>query len=300
MTDKQPSIFVSYAHEDADLAHTFARELEAAGARVWLDQGELLIGDSLIERISEAIAEFDFVAALVTEASVGSNWCRKEIALAMSKQLKRGARGVTVLPLRVGETAMPASLVDVKWMQLDPEEPGECAAKVVRDAARHLAIAAQLPKRPSGRQWSGSSASSPGEEEPVKIVGVDTAGVGRPRNDGTRGSGLYRVPLLLNRVPHPMWSASFPEIWNHPPAWSSMHRPGIASVRGDRIVLDGTTIEELERFHLKTLKLVVQQLNEKAAQHLKAERDRAEARQQANAEHDRRVREAAERLRFDE
>ncbi len=112
MVNLQPSIFVSYAHEDADLAHAFVAALEREGARVWLDQGELLIGDSLIERISEAIAEFDFVAALVSIASVVSSWCRKEIALAMSKDLRRGARRVTVLPLRVGDVAMPASLSD--------------------------------------------------------------------------------------------------------------------------------------------------------------------------------------------
>jgi hypothetical protein len=30
--------------------------------------------------------------------------------------------------------------------------------------------------------------------EPIEIIGVDTPNVGTPRNDGTRGSGLYRVP----------------------------------------------------------------------------------------------------------
>lgn len=79
-----------------------------------------------------------------------------------------------------------------------------------------------------------------------------------------------------------------------------MHRPGIASVQGDRIVLDGTTIDELERYHLKTLKLVVRQLNERTVQYVRTERKRVEAAKQAAAEHDRRVRETAQRLRFDE
>lgn len=107
MAARQPSIFVSYAHEDAVLAREFAKAMEAEGARGWLDQGELLIGDSLIDRISEAIAEFDFVAAMVSPSSVESNWCRKEVALAMSKQPRRGGRRVTLLPLRVGDEAVP-------------------------------------------------------------------------------------------------------------------------------------------------------------------------------------------------
>jgi hypothetical protein len=36
-----------------------------------------------------------------------------------------------------------------------------------------------------------------------------------------------------------------------------MHRPGIASVYGNTIVLDGTTIEEVEKYHKDTLKPVV-------------------------------------------
>lgn len=301
---EQPSIFVSYAHDDGALAHALAAAMEAEGARIWLDQGELLIGDSLLERISEAVAEVDFVAALVSPASLESNWCRKEIALAMSKQLCRGGRRVAVLPLRVGDVTMPASLADVKWLQLDSAEVGHCAAQVVRDAARHLAAAA-APAASTGlgshhrRNWA-SPPTAVSDADRVSIIGVDTDGVGRPRGDGTRGSGLYRVPLLLNRVPHPAWSENFADAWNSPPTWTSMHRPGIASVQGDRIVLDGTTIEQLERYHLKTLKLVVRQLNERVEQHLKTQRERIESEERATAEHERAVRETTERLHFDD
>jgi len=297
MVAEQPSIFVSYAHEDSQVAHELAHAMERHGARVWLDQGELLVGDSLIARISEAIAEFDFVVALVSRHSVASNWCQKEIALAMSKQLSRGARRVTVLPLRVADVEMPPSLRDVKWLPLDVERVDSCAAEVVGDAVRHLT------RQPGHRASASGMAPRPSSgfgNEPVRIVGVDTANMGAPRNDGTRGSALYRVPLILNRVPDPIWSAAFSEAWDAPPAWTSMHRPGIASVRGDRIVLDGTTIEELEQYHLKTLKLVVHGLNKVVAQHQAEERARQEAAAAAAEAHARRVEETAARLRFDD
>ena len=278
MADSRPSIFISYAHEDSELAHALAKAMEADGARVWLDQGELLIGDSLIDRISEAIAEFDFVAALVSTASVESNWCRKEISLAMSKQVQRGARGVTVLPVRVGNVVMPPALADVLWVQLDVDDVQGCARWVARDAARHLTrgfsskgpALDQAPPTAASRDWSRAPEPA-GDDAPVRLVGVDTDGIGHPRGDGTAGSLLYRVPLLLNRVPPAVWSASFAEAWNHPPAWTSMHKPGIASVVGSRIVLDGTTIEELERCHLKTLKLVIARLNDSMTLHVQRE-----------------------------
>lgn len=95
----------------------------------------------------------------------------------------------------------------------------------------------------------------------VKIIGVDENGVTVPRNDGTPGSGLYDVPLKLNRMPAAAWADTLVRTWDHPPSWSNMHRPGIASASGDRIWLRGTTIEEIEKHHLTTLKLCVDVAN---------------------------------------
>lgn len=101
--------------------------------------------------------------------------------------------------------------------------------------------------------------------EPVEIEGVIEDEVGEPRNDGSRGSGLYKVPLQLSVRPSPTWGRLFVETWNHPPRFTTMHRPGIASVVGDKIILNGTTIEEVEKHHAETLRLVVDKVNADAA-----------------------------------
>lgn len=85
--------------------------------------------------------------------------------------------------------------------------------------------------------------------------------VGVPRNDGTKGSGLYAVPFRLSESPTGEWVGLFIDNWNHPPRFTSMHRPGVASVRGDRLILDGTTIDEVERYHIETLRIVIQKTN---------------------------------------
>ncbi len=45
-----------------------------------------------------------------------------------------------------------------------------------------------------------------------------------------------------------------------------MHRGNIATINGDRIILDGTTIEEVRDYHLETLKLVIQETNKQYKQ----------------------------------
>lgn len=111
-----PSIFISYAHEDGELARALGQALPRRKCPVWIDEGEMRVGDSLIERIATAIREVEFVVALVSEASVGSNWCKKELSLAITGGL--GREGVKVLPLRVGNVEMPAALTDTFWLAL--------------------------------------------------------------------------------------------------------------------------------------------------------------------------------------
>lgn len=66
-----------------------------------------------------------------------------------------------------------------------------------------------------------------------------------------------------------------------------MHRPGIAGVQGDRLALDGTTIEHLGQCHLKTLELLIGQRNAAMAAYREREEVRLEAQRQARAEHER-------------
>ena len=135
--------------------------------------------------------------------------------------------------------------------------------------------------------------------EPITIIGVDTPNVGTPRNDGTRGSGLYRVPIKLSRQPPREWAAALADAWNRPPEFTTMHRPGIASVSGDCVFLDGSTVEEVRDYHARTLSLVVAQLNEAYARHearARTEDERDAAQLSAHSEN---VRAVVDEIRFE-
>jgi hypothetical protein len=136
--------------------------------------------------------------------------------------------------------------------------------------------------------------------EPIRIVGIVKEGVGSPRSDGSPGSALYRVPLRLSRSPSVRWGQIFVEVWNHPPSYTTMHRPGIASVSGDTIVLDGTTLDELEKYHAQTLKLCVAKANEYEEELVRKENAHEEARKRAAEEHRRQIEDASDRIEWGE
>lgn len=197
------------------------------------------------------------------------------------------------------------------YLVINPDMIGEAVATLDRDMRRHLAPSHPLAERKRGEavpgqsstpvrtstQWSGPPYDP---HVPVTITGVDTKGVGKPRNDGSAGSALYAVPFTLSAVPDGLWAEIFVQHWNNPPRFTTMHRRGIASVSGGRIVLNGTTIDEIENYHVETLRLVVEATNrDRQALAEQADRKREIAVARAS-EHERSVDEIAQRLKFDQ
>lgn len=79
--------------------------------------------------------------------------------------------------------------------------------------------------------------------------------------DGTAESALYKIPFKLNRKPSLLWNKLSANNWNSPQSYTTRHRSKIASVRGDKVILDGTTIGEVQKYHRDTLVLCVKETN---------------------------------------
>lgn len=134
--------------------------------------------------------------------------------------------------------------------------------------------------------------------KPIQIVEIITDEVGVPRNDGTPGSALYAVPFRLTQRPPSEWAECFVTAWNNPTSYTSMHRSGIAQVTGNKIILDGTTMDEIEKYHHATLIAAVDRANNEYVTILERRRREAEREQAHEAEHRKNVEEAAKRLKF--
>jgi hypothetical protein len=134
---------------------------------------------------------------------------------------------------------------------------------------------------------------------PIQIVNVIADEVTEPRNDGTRGCALYTVPFKLSRTPSSEWADMFVQTWNLPPRFTSMHRPGIARIHGDRVVLDGTTMDEVQKYHRNTLKLVVETVNKNYAEWVAMRNAAEQAKRDQSQRHQSKVRRIADDLKFD-
>jgi hypothetical protein len=135
--------------------------------------------------------------------------------------------------------------------------------------------------------------------EPIRIIGIIANEVGTPRDDGTQGSALYAVPFQLSRQPTSQWADHFVETWRRPPSYSTRHRPGIARVVGDRIILDGTTVDEVTEIHRETLKVVVAKVNQDIEEWERRRWNAAQQEAERLRQHRQAVNEAAKRISFD-
>lgn len=81
----QPYIFVSYAHKDSKKVFQIIEQLQKRGYRIWYDEG-IEPGTEWPENIAQHLMKSDTFIAFITENSMNSANCRREINFALSKE----------------------------------------------------------------------------------------------------------------------------------------------------------------------------------------------------------------------
>ena len=103
-------IFISYSHKDKVFAHRLAEQLVRHNVRVWIDEWELSIGDSLIQRIQEALSGSSALIVVLSRNSTESEWCKKELSSGLIRELQE--KHVIVLPVIIEDCEIPLFLQD--------------------------------------------------------------------------------------------------------------------------------------------------------------------------------------------
>jgi hypothetical protein len=104
----QASVFLSHNHKDKDFVRKLAGDIDAHGVKVWIDEAEMKIGDSLVQKIREGIDSVDYFAVILSENSVEAPWVVNELDVAMNYQIQGK---IKILPIVLSMVEPPSFLV---------------------------------------------------------------------------------------------------------------------------------------------------------------------------------------------
>nr|WP_294949803.1 toll/interleukin-1 receptor domain-containing protein [uncultured Mucilaginibacter sp.] len=102
------SVFLSYSSMDNVFANKLALSLVENRIKVWLDKWEMQAGDSLLDKIQEGLTESSFLLVVLSENSVESAWCKKELNSGLMREIEE--KKAHIIPIRIDNCKIPLFL----------------------------------------------------------------------------------------------------------------------------------------------------------------------------------------------
>lgn len=263
------SIFISHSRKDKFFAKKLAEKLAEFDVKAWIDEAEIRVGDSLLDKIASAIHQTDFFAIILSHNSIQSNWVQKELAIAMEKEI--GGKKIVVLPILIERCEIPLFLKHKVYADFTNLKDFDLSFSKILDA---LNLKKTIRSQESSKELLNKSVSleinTPILEQfdDIKIVGVDRSKTYRP----DLKKALFHIYFELSSYPTQEWAQifeaerQFPRhtMWRH--AWLE-----------DKYVVVHCVPDEVKKFHLNDITEDVTNSNRKYREFLKrvaAERNR--------------------------
>ena len=114
------SAFLCHSSADKEHARRLAIALATRGVRPWIDEAEIRIGDSLIQKIEHGVETTTCLVPILSKHSVASPWCQEELRMALATQIASGAK--RVLPVLIDDCKIPGFLVEKAYADLKDQE----------------------------------------------------------------------------------------------------------------------------------------------------------------------------------
>lgn len=128
------SIFLCHSSTDKQSVREIAKQLTIKGSQVWLDEAEILVGDSIIEKIQDGIEKSDYLGIVLSPNSVASIWVKKEVEAALTQEIESGA--VKVIPILLESCEIPLFLRPKKYADVSSAESFD---QGIQDVVKRLA-----------------------------------------------------------------------------------------------------------------------------------------------------------------
>ncbi|MGB7989042.1 MAG: toll/interleukin-1 receptor domain-containing protein [Candidatus Methylophosphatis roskildensis] len=106
-------VFICHASEDKSVVREIAANLRADGMAIWLDEIEIQVGDSIVQKVSEGLEGASHLIIVLSRNSVAKPWVGRELSYSLMRQLRD--RSITILPVRLDDSDPPPLLSDIKY-----------------------------------------------------------------------------------------------------------------------------------------------------------------------------------------
>ena len=116
---RRHGVFISYSSADTDTANRIAVSLNALNYPVWYADSSIMAGESIADRVGEALTRSDTLVILLSNSSISSRWVRRELNVALMDQL--AGQDVVLVPVVIEPCPVPAVLRNVRAIDMRPE-----------------------------------------------------------------------------------------------------------------------------------------------------------------------------------
>lgn len=108
--NSDPRIFLSYSTADKEIADKIANGIKILDFSIWYSDWALKPGDSIVEKINEALSQSDTLIVLLSNTSVNSLWVKREMNTVLMSKLS--GQNVKLIPVVIEKCTIPPLLQD--------------------------------------------------------------------------------------------------------------------------------------------------------------------------------------------
>jgi len=172
--EKKWTIFLSHSSKDKKpFVNWLHKKLLSADLPVWYDKFEILVGDSITQKIAEGLEGSEFLIVVISRNAVKSNWVKAELEPKILQQIE--GQEITVLPVVLGKIdpgEISLFLKGKRWIRFPRKGSDEKFRELLEGIEGHLERRGLLktPRRSTGRPTLRNPFGLRGGVEPERFV----------------------------------------------------------------------------------------------------------------------------------
>ncbi|MDP9992302.1 hypothetical protein J2W28_001330 [Variovorax boronicumulans] len=111
---KGAKVFISHSSMDKQFVRGLAVDLAAMGHQPWLDEWEILAGDSIVERVGAGVENADLMVVVLSRAAIASKWVENEWQAKYWTEVSE--RRAAVIPVVLDDCEVPTLLRSKRYV----------------------------------------------------------------------------------------------------------------------------------------------------------------------------------------